>query len=83
VKVIADTWVKFFDSLGWKRGEDSMSLYKPYGTIPKEGCWPYQVWEDAGMEQSVSICLNEFLEDKSIPRYYVKIVFISDINREI
>jgi hypothetical protein len=81
VKVIADTWVKFFESLGWKKTK--RVPYQPYGTIPKSGCFPYQVWEDSGMEQSVSICLNEFVEDKSIPRYYVKIVFISDINREI
>ena len=83
VKAIADKWVTFFDSLAWKRGIDSLSSSKPYGTIPERGCWPYQVWEDAGMEQSVNICLNEFVLDKSIPKYFIKIVFISNINREI
>ena len=83
VKVIADKWVEFFDSLGWKRGIDSLSSYKPYGTIPERGCWTYQAWEDSGMRQSVGICLNEFVEDKSVPKYYINIVFMSNINREI
>ena len=73
VKAIANTWVKFFDSLGWKKTKEVPP--KPYGTIPERGCWPYQVWEDSGMEQSVNICLNEFVKDKSIPKYYIKIIF--------
>lgn len=79
VKTIADDWVKFFDSIGWEKTKRVPP--KPYGTIPERGCWPYQVWESDGMAQSVNICLNDFIEDKSIPQYFIKIVFEADPDR--
>ena len=79
VKAIADDWVSFFESLGWEKSKRVQ--YRPYGELPKKGCWPYQVWESDGMAQSVNICLNDFKEDNSIPKYFIKIVFEADPDR--
>jgi hypothetical protein len=74
VIAIADTWVKFFDSLGWKRSEQDLNY--PYGPLPKRGSWPYMEWDTESFELSVNIARNESPSNISKdPRFYITIVF--------
>lgn len=85
VRAIADQWVRFFDSLGWIRAREIPEPYiEPIGSMPNDNkCTLYQEWESSGFNQSVSVCKNEFLsKDIKIKKYYIEIVFESNVNRE-
>jgi hypothetical protein len=76
---IAESWVKFFDSQGWKRIKESTDLQ--YKIFPKENASPYMMWESDGFELTLSVMFNEFHSfDKNVPRYYLLIVFDPDPN---
>jgi hypothetical protein len=79
---IAESWIKFFDSLGWKRAKEGP--LGPYRILPKcekgdRTCNEskiYMKWKNDGLQMSISIGANNHHEkDPSIPRYKMKIVF--------
>lgn len=74
VITIADAWVKFFDSLGWKRSKQDLNY--PYGPLPENGSWPYMEWDTDDFELSVNIERNKSPSNVTKdPRYYITIVF--------
>ena len=79
---IAENWVRFFDSLGWKRAKKD-PVY-PYGGLPvcpkeKSSCHKrktYMEWENDGLEMVISVGThNYFYKAELGPRYEIKIVF--------
>jgi hypothetical protein len=71
---IAERWVKFFDSQGWKRVKETPNLQ--YKIFPKQNASPYMIWQSDGFELMLSVMFNEFHSfDKNIPRYYLGIIF--------
>jgi hypothetical protein len=74
---IAESWVKFFDSQGWKRIKENPNY--PYKRFPKQNSAPYMRWESDGFELKLAIRFNEFVSlEKNEPRYYLSIVFDPD-----
>jgi hypothetical protein len=77
---IAERWVKFFDSQGWKRIKENPEF--PYKKFPKENASSYMRWESGGFELTLSVMFNPFHSfDKNVPRYYLTIVFDPDPHR--
>ena len=82
---IAEIWVKFFDSLGWKRAKKDQ-VY-PYGGIPscpkeKGFCRErktYMQWENDGLIMVISVGTNNYFYKPELgPGYEISIVFSND-----
>ena len=79
---IAKSWVKFFDSLGWKRAKKSeIFSYEALPICPKEKGMcrereTYMKWENEGLVMVISIGTHNYFYKAEVGlRYEIKIVF--------
>ena len=82
---IAESWVKFFDSLGWKRAKkDPIYPYGGFPVCPKEkgSCHKrktYMQWENDGLEMMISVGTHNYFYKAELGlRYEIKIVFLNE-----
>ena len=73
---IADSWVKFFDSLGWVRKQKAVNYYQK--DISKEAILPYMTWYTEECELLLNIKrIEEKNNHVSEPKYIITILIFS------